>query len=125
MKRLSLRSAANVCSSRFRCARTRSGGVNAIHWFSDTQAKCTPRLPRIGRAPLPLIVVCSSTILNGHVAGASGRQWPFHSLRARVAGARPGRCPPLPGGGGRSGGRHPPRPRHAAREEEEEGERGG
>src|SRR6478752_8736420 len=79
MKGLSLRSATSVCWSRFRCARTSSGGVNAIHWFSDTQAKCAPTLPRIGRASLPLIVVCSSTILNGHVAGASGRQWPFHS----------------------------------------------
>lgn len=28
-----------VASSTFRCARTNSGGVSAIHWFSETSAK--------------------------------------------------------------------------------------
>ena len=75
MKGLSLRSAANVCRSKFRCARTSSGGVNAIHWFSDTQAKCAPEVARIGRAPLPLIVVCSFTIAKRHAAEALAADW--------------------------------------------------
>src|SRR4029077_11842065 len=85
MKGLSLRSAASVCWSRFRCARTSSGGVSAIHWFSDTQAKCAPRLPRIGRAPLPLIVVCSSTAVKRHAVGSLGGQWLFHSQLSRLS----------------------------------------
>ena len=36
---LSLRSAAIVCGSRFRCACTSSGGVSLIHWFSDRSWK--------------------------------------------------------------------------------------
>src|SRR2546423_14982570 len=64
-----------VCWSRFRCARKSSGGVNAIHWFSDTQAKCAPEVARIERAPLPVIVVCSFTIAKRHAAEALAADW--------------------------------------------------
>ena len=36
---LFLRSASITCLSNFKCASTSSGGVNAIHWSSDTSAK--------------------------------------------------------------------------------------
>jgi hypothetical protein len=36
---LLLRSASITCRSKFKCACTNSGGVNAIHWSSDTSAK--------------------------------------------------------------------------------------
>jgi hypothetical protein len=77
MRGLFLHSAAIVCWSRFRCARTSSGGVNAIHWFSDTQAKCAPEVTRIGRAPLLLIVVCSFTRIKRHAVEASDGRWTF------------------------------------------------